>query len=62
MGFRDTHDKGLQVYLVGASSKIESELEKLGIFSLITPDHVISDRTTARQQAVDSVYSKGVVA
>ncbi len=59
---RDAHDKGLQVYIVGASSKIESRLEKLGIFSLIKPDHVISDRTAALRQAVDLVYSKGVTA
>lgn len=59
---RDAYDKGLQVYVVRASSKIQSRLEKLGIFSLITPNHVLSDRTVALRQAVDMVYSKGVVA
>jgi SulP family sulfate permease len=27
---RDAHDKGLQLYLVGASAKIQSRLERLG--------------------------------
>jgi sulfate permease, SulP family len=57
---RDAYDKGLQVYIVGASSKIQSRLEKLGIFSLIKPDHVLTDRTAALRQAVDLVYSKEV--
>jgi len=54
---RDAHDKGLGVYVVGASEKIHHRLQKLGLFDLIQPEHVISDRTTALQQAVDQLYS-----
>ncbi len=56
---RDAHDKGLQVYIVGASEKIYGRLQKLGLFDLIHPDHVLGDRTTALQQALDKVYVKG---
>ncbi len=52
---RDAHDKGLQVYLVGASPKIHQRLQKLGLFDLIRPEHVLDDRTIALQQAVDQI-------
>ncbi|MBD2253517.1 SulP family inorganic anion transporter [Nostoc parmelioides] len=55
---RDAHDKGLQVYVVGASDKIQRRLQKLGLFDLIQPEHVMSDRTVALEQAVDLVCSK----
>jgi SulP family sulfate permease len=57
---RDAHDKGLQLYLVGASAKIQSRLERLGLFDLITAEHILDDRTAALRQAVDHVYSKSV--
>jgi SulP family sulfate permease len=59
---RDAHDKGLQVYIVGASEKIQRRLQKLGLFDLVTPDHILSDRTEALRQAVDLVYSKEAIA
>jgi SulP family sulfate permease len=59
---RDAHDKGLQVYIVGASEKIQSRLKKLGLFDLVNPAHILSDRTEALRQAVDLVYSKEVIA
>lgn len=55
---RDAYDKGLQIYLVGASTKIQSRLERLGLFDLITAEHVMTDRTMALHHAVDYVYSK----
>jgi SulP family sulfate permease len=55
---RDAHDKGLEVYVVGISEKIQRRFHKLGLFDLIQPEHVISDRTTALQQAVDRVATK----
>ncbi|MBD2002150.1 SulP family inorganic anion transporter [Trichocoleus sp. FACHB-40] len=58
----DAHDKGLQVYIVGASEKIQRRLEKLGLFDLVNPEHILSDRTEALRQAVDLVYGKEVVA
>jgi sulfate permease, SulP family len=57
---RDAHDKGLEVYVVGASPKVSKRLDKLGIFELISVDHVQSDRTEALQKAVDLVNSKAV--
>ena len=59
---RDAYDKGLQVYIVGASEKIQHCLQKLGLFDLVTREHILSDRTEALRQAVDLVYSKEVVA
>lgn len=59
---RDAHDKGLQVYVVGASEKVQRRLQKLGLFDLIHPEHVLGDRTAALQQAVDQVYLKGATA
>ncbi len=53
---RDAHDRGLQVYLVGASGKVQNRLQNLGLFELIQPDHVLTDRTEALQQAVDQTY------
>ncbi len=57
---RDAHDKGLEVYVVGASEKIQRRLQTLGLFDLIQPEHVMSDRTAALQQAVDRVYNKEI--
>ncbi len=57
---RDAHDKGLQVYIVGASTKIQNRLSRLGLFELITQEHVLANRTDALRQAVDYVYSKRV--
>ncbi|MCT7951099.1 SulP family inorganic anion transporter [Ancylothrix sp. C2] len=59
---RDAVDKGLQVFIVGASPKIQSRLQTLGIFDLIHPDHVLEDRTVALHQAVNVVYGKGIEA
>jgi SulP family sulfate permease len=52
---RDAHDKGLTIYIVGASERVQRRLEKLGLFELIYPEHVIDDRTTALQHAIDRV-------
>ncbi|UIE38515.1 bicarbonate transporter BicA [Leptodesmis sichuanensis] len=57
---RDAYDKGLQIYVVGASTKIQTRLERLGLFELIKPEHVLANRTEALRQAVDHVYSKDV--
>ncbi|MCS6813891.1 MAG: SulP family inorganic anion transporter [Cyanobacteria bacterium] len=57
---RDAHDKGLQIYIVGASSKIQNRLSRLGLFDLITQEHVLENRTEALRQAVDYVCSKQV--
>lgn len=59
---RDAYDKGLQIYVVGASTKIQNRLERLGLFDLIKTEHVMPDRTEALRQAVDHVYRNGVTA
>lgn len=58
---RDAHDKGLQVYIVGASDKIQHRLQKLGLFDLITAEHILGDRTVALRQAVELVYSRQII-
>jgi SulP family sulfate permease len=55
---RDAHDKGLQIYLVGTSEKIKTRLQKLGLFDLITEEHIMGDRTEALRHAVDLVNNK----
>lgn len=55
---RDAHDKGLQIYIVGASSKILQRLQRLGLFDFVTDEHIMSDRTIALKHAVDLVNSK----
>jgi len=54
---RDAYDKGLQIYVVGANSKIQNRLERLGLFDLIKLEHILVNRTEALRQAVDHVYS-----
>jgi SulP family sulfate permease len=55
---RDAYDKGLQIYVVGASTKIQNRLERLGLFELIKPEHILDNRTEALRQAVDQVYAR----
>jgi SulP family sulfate permease len=57
---RDACDKGLQVYIVGASAKIQQRLQKLGLLDLILPEHILSDRITALQQAAGVVENRKV--
>lgn len=58
---RDAHDKGLAIYIVGASTKIQSRLERLGLFNMVAAaPQILSNRTEALRQAVDHTYSKGV--
>lgn len=58
---QDAHDKGLLIYIVGASSKVQRRLQKLGLFDLIHPEQILDDRTLALQQAVDQVMLKDPV-
>lgn len=60
---RDAHDKGLAIYIVGASTKIQSRLERLGLFNMVAAaPQILSNRTEALRQAVDHMYSKVVTA
>lgn len=58
---RDAYEKGLQVYVVGASEKIQQRLKKLGLFDLIQPAHVLADRTEALRQALGQVKFTGPI-
>ncbi len=57
---RDAYDKGLLIYVVGANSKIQNRLERLGLFDLIKPEHILDNRTEALRQALDHVYSNSI--
>jgi SulP family sulfate permease len=58
---RDAHDKGLAIYIVGASTKIQSRLESLGLFNMVAAaPQILSNRTEALRQAVDHAYSKSI--
>ncbi|XGV88851.1 MAG: SulP family inorganic anion transporter [Limnothrix sp. BL-A-16] len=54
---RDAHDRGLQIYIVGASEKIQRRLQRLGLMDLVLAEHLIDDRTAALKAAVASVQS-----
>ncbi|MBD0334465.1 MAG: SulP family inorganic anion transporter [Cyanobacteria bacterium Co-bin13] len=58
---RDAYDKGLKVYIVGASQKIQKRLEKLGIFAIIPQAQIFSDRTEALRQAVATISDSAVL-
>ncbi|MBF2020801.1 MAG: SulP family inorganic anion transporter [Hydrococcus sp. C42_A2020_068] len=49
---KDACDKGLKVFVVGATGKVKRRLERLGLFDLIPHHHLLMDRTEALQQAV----------
>lgn len=56
----DAHDKGLAVYLVGASERVQRRLQKLGLFDVLQADHVVSDRTTALEKSLAQVDQRKI--
>ncbi|CDN15018.1 MAG: SulP family inorganic anion transporter [Richelia sp.] len=52
---KDAVDKGLQVFIVGATGKVKRRLEKFGLSQFLPTDHLLVDRTEALQQAVASI-------
>jgi SulP family sulfate permease len=58
---RDAHDRGLKVYIVGASEKVHRRLQKLGVFDLIRPEQVLDDRTAALHNAVAQMPLEGAM-
>ncbi|MBE9029221.1 SulP family inorganic anion transporter [filamentous cyanobacterium LEGE 11480] len=58
---RDALDKGLAVYMVGASESVQKRLHKLGLYDLIHAEHILDDRTDALQQAVDHALAQGAI-
>lgn len=55
---RDANDKGVQIFVVGATEKTKLRLERLGITELISPQRFLSDRTEAIEQALEQVQLK----
>jgi SulP family sulfate permease len=49
---QDAYDKGLYLFIVGATSKVRRRLEKFGIDKLVPPQHFLDDRLNALGQAV----------
>jgi sulfate permease, SulP family len=56
---RDAYDKGLQVYVVGATAQIQQRFQKMGLFDLIQPAHILADRTEALRHALKQVKFPG---
>lgn len=48
----DAVEKGRQVFIVGATNKVRSRLEKFGIFRWVPEERLLMDRTEALRQAV----------
>lgn len=55
---KDAIDKGLEVFIIGATGKIKRRLERLGIMAQIPSDHLLMDRTEALRQAVSHVKAQ----
>jgi SulP family sulfate permease len=49
---KEAIDEGRQVFIVGASAKIQKRLEKFGIPQMLPSDHVLMDRQQALQKAI----------
>jgi sulfate permease, SulP family len=58
---KDACDRGLQVFIVGANSKIQRRLESLGILALIPPQHLLMNRVEALRYAVALVEERVIV-
>ncbi|MGG6267477.1 bicarbonate transporter BicA [Leptolyngbya sp. AN03gr2] len=52
---RDAHDKGIQIFIVGATEKIKHRLDRLGITDLVSEKHFVSNRTEALEHAVEQL-------
>jgi len=57
----DAVDKGIQVFLVGASEKLLTRLERLGIFQIVPKDNLFSTRLQGLQTAVQQLQQKGMI-
>lgn len=52
---KEAIDEGRQVFIVGASAKIQKRLDKFGIPQMLPPDHILMDRQQALQKAILSL-------
>lgn len=55
---RDTHEKGLQIFIVGATGKVKKRLEDLEIMTLISSQNFLNTRLEALTQAYTIVNPK----
>jgi SulP family sulfate permease len=54
----DANEKGLKLFVVGATGKVKQRLEKLGISDIVPAENFMSDRKEALRQAVALVDSQ----
>ena len=59
---KDACDKGLEVFTVAATEKIEQRLERFGILKLIPRHHLMQNRVDALRQAVALVNGQPAIA
>ncbi|OWY68426.1 sodium-independent anion transporter [cyanobacterium TDX16] len=55
---KDAVEQGRHVFIVGAAGSVQRRLEKLGIFDLLPPQNLMTDRLAALRQAVALVSGK----
>ncbi|MBE9016914.1 SulP family inorganic anion transporter [Chroococcidiopsidales cyanobacterium LEGE 13417] len=55
---KDAVEQGRHVFIVGATGSVQRRLEKLGIFDLLPPQNLMTDRLAALRQAVALVSGK----
>ncbi len=53
-------EKEREVFLVGVGGQAEKRLRKLGVMDKIPPQNILSDRTTALQEALDYVENTAI--
>lgn len=52
---KDALDAGCQVFVVSPAAELRQQFERLGVVKLISPDHLMHDRTAALRRAVEMV-------
>ncbi|MEA5594706.1 SulP family inorganic anion transporter [Rivularia sp. UHCC 0363] len=52
---KDALDKGRHIFIVGAQGKIKQRFQKMGIFSMLPPHHIVMSREEALKQALNLV-------
>ncbi len=56
---KEAIDNGRHVFIVGATGKIKQRLQKLGIFNMLPPHHIVDSREEALKQALNLVSYRG---
>lgn len=58
---RHAHTQGMQLYIVGASKKIQRQLGRLGVYDIVHAQDIISDSSVALQKAVSETQRQRVI-